>query len=195
MKKILSVCLAGLALLTSSCNDEDEQTYVFTGDSIIARWDLQNSFPILITRNDGKSGSGLAYLQDRAGMSAGQIAVVLSGTNDYRTITSDEDAREYAAGYILALRGLGAKRVYAISVLPRAFKNDDATTLPTIMKLNRAISDEINRTAEGSVIFVDVYDQFLDGDEGFNMNLTYDGLHLNPEGYAILTSALNHHLL
>lgn len=195
-RSIISLLLwaVGTAVGLTAC-DKDEDTYSFIGDSIVTRWDLQASFPTLITRNLGKSGSGVAYLEASHGKLKGEIATVICGTNDYRSITSDEAAADYATRYVAALDGLGAKRLYVFPVLPRAFKSDDAMTLPTIEKLNKAIESELTAAGNPSIIYLNVYSKFLNDKGSLNMNLSYDGLHLNPQGYEILSSELKKHIL
>jgi len=195
MNKFIIWCIALVSAIGMASCDSDEDTYSFIGDSIVARWDLQQSFPTLITQNHGLSGSVLSYLQGYAGRLKGDVVIVLSGTNDYRKITSPEVADQYAADYVEALLDFGAKKIYAISVLPRDFKSDDDTTDGKIIMLNQAIANQIETAGEGRIVWVDVYPKFLNDKGKLNLNLSYDGLHLNPEGYEILTTELNHHIL
>lgn len=193
LKNLIPFLAAALMTLTSC--DKDEDTYTFIGDSIVTRWDLQASFPTLITRNLGKSGSGVAYLESCRGRLKGEIGTVISGTNDYRSILTQQDADDYAARYVDALEGLGAKKLYIYSVLPRSFKSDDRTTNATISALNKAIEQRIAQQGDTRMVYLNVYHKFLDDKGEFNMNLSYDGLHLNPGGYEILSSELKKHIL
>lgn len=195
MNRFIIWCIAFIAAVGLTSCDSDEDTYSFIGDSIVARWDLQQSFPTLITNNHGKSGSGLSYLQSYSGLLKGEVAIVLSGTNDYRKITSQEAAEQYAADYVDALLAFGAKKIYAISVLPRDFESDNDLTCGMIMTLNAAIARAIAASDDERIVWLDVYDKFLDDNGKLNLNLSYDGLHLNPGGYEILTKELNHHIL
>lgn len=174
----------------SAC-DSDVTIYNFIGDSIVARWDLQASFPVLVTRNAGLSGSGVAYIESKRGCFDGGVVTVLSGTNDYISVTTALAAEEYAVRYVDAIEGLGASHTYVFSILPRASLGDGEHTLPTISMINTAIRHEISARDNPSIVYIDVYDDFLDNNGHFNLNLSYDGLHLNPEGYEILTSRLN----
>lgn len=195
MNKFIIWCVSIVTTVFMASCDSDEDTYSFIGDSLVARWDLQDSFPMLITHNYGLGGSGLSYLQDYAGRLKGDVVIVLSGTNDYRKITSQEVADQYAAEYVDALLDFGAKRIYAISVLPRDFKSDDDRSCGIIMTLNAAIAKQIEAAGEGRIVWLDVYHKFLNDKGKLNLNLSYDGLHLNPAGYEILTTELNHHIL
>lgn len=188
---MIVTCCGGL----SGCDDKEFKSVVFTGDSIVERWDLQNSFPVLITKNRGKGGTGLDYLQSLAGKFEGEFVVVLSGTNNSAAITTDEKAKEYAVKYVQALNAFNAKTVYSISVLPRHFKSDQKDLDLRIRRMNAAILTEISESGTESIIWLDVYNKFLDSDGILNPNLSYDGLHLSPEGYEILTKELNKYLL
>lgn len=194
--RYLLVALAALtAGLLTGCH-EDAVTYRFIGDSIIKRWDLQNSFPTLVTENCGLMGSGLEHLQSYAGRCHGRQVVVMCGTNECWLLPTEEEAADYAVKYVDALIALQAERVYVFSILPRRFENDPEEQYNANIRLmNRAISVEIGARWMGTVSYIDVYDLFLDKDGELNMNLTYDGLHPNPEGYEILTRALNHQIL
>jgi len=62
-----------------------------------------------------------------------------------------------------------------------------AISNPRIRKLNerlRAIAKEEN------VIFLDLYPLFADADGNLKMELSTDGLHLNPQGYFVWRNAL-----
>lgn len=189
-KMIFMALGAIFALTTFSCS-EDEETYRFIGDSIIHRWDLQNSFPTLITENCGLSGSGLEHLQSYSGKCQGTKVIVMSGTNDCGDFRNAQQAAEYAKEYVDALVTLGADRVYVYSILPRCFDTDPENINESVQLMNKAIYAELTARSGLSVVYLDVYNSFLDKDGSLNMNLSYDGLHLNPEGYEILTKALN----
>lgn len=180
--------------LFTGCSDLDNTTYRFIGDSIVARWGLQNSFPTLITRNSGNSGSGIKHLESFKGQCGGEIAVVLTGTNDVGTMYTEQEMENYAEQYVEALTRFGAETIYVFSILPRNFKNDPYNLLDKITTLNALIEARIEAAQNKTIVYLDVYDDFLDGDGRFNMNLSYDGLHLNPEGYEILTRKLNHYI-
>lgn len=194
--RFLLVAIASLtASLLSGCH-EDAVTYRFIGDSIIKRWDLQSSFPTLVTENCGLSGSGLEHLQSYAGRCHGRQVVVVCGTNDCWIPSTQEEVADYADKYVDALMALDADRVYVFSILPRRYENDPEKQYnDNIRMMNRAISAEIANRLIGTVCYLDVYNLFLGKDGLLNMNLVYDGLHPNPEGYEILTRALNKQIL
>lgn len=194
-KKWFSPFLILLAMLNCSCDEDDMVKIVFTGDSEIARWDLQAYFPTEVTCNEGKSGSGLEHLQGQAGKFKGQTVVVLCGTNDLHKLGSEEAIEKYAADYVCAVSATGGSNIYAISVLPRAKEGDDEDMNRRVVALNLAIKAEIAKADDPRIMWVDVHELFLNDKGELDANLTYDGLHLNYLGYQLLANELNRYFL
>lgn len=171
----------------SSCGDDD--TYdrlTFIGDSLVARWDLQASFPNTVTRNLGVSGSGLQYLRSLKGSMTGRDIVVLSGTNDIVTILSGSTTvSSYAEDYLEAIGECGAAHTYLYCILPRGERAGGRELNPVITELNATVRSLIS--GRGDITYIDVYDS-LCRDGVLNMNYSLDGLHLNIYGYEILTA-------
>lgn len=194
----------------SSCDNIPDvvadSRYHFIGDSLIARWNLASSFPMLITYNHGLSGSGLTYLQENPNIAKGQTAIVLSGTNNLYGLYTDEDIDGFADKFVTAAINLGGKRTYIISLIPRYFIEEsfevslELTDRAT--RLNNAIKEKIESVSRnyedtGKVIaFVDVF-PYLTGpsDQIINWQYYNDGLHLSPEGYRLITHYLNKYIL
>ena len=130
-------------------------------------------------------------MQSYSGKCQGTKVIVMSGTNDCGDFRNAQQAAEYAKEYVDALVSLGADRVYVYSILPRCFDTDPENINESVQLMNKAIYAELTARSGLSVVYLDVYNSFLDKDGSLNMNLSYDGLHLNPEGYEILTKALN----
>lgn len=172
----------------NACDDNNDAPLYFAGDSIVARWDLQNSFSSLITYNQGISGSGVAYLESLSGQFAGRKAVVLSGTNDYTMYPNADAAESYAERYVGALTATGASRIYLFPILPRRFGNDPADVNKRIKAVNRCISALV--AGESRFVYIDVFDTFADGD-GIRQQYYQDGLHLSPYGYEVLSNSLS----
>ncbi len=169
------------------CSDEPEDAALdFVGDSIIARWDLAESFPSRQVYNFGKSGAGIDYLESMSGRFSGKDVVVMIGTND-NLLYVGEDIIPYAGRYILAVEELGAKRVFLYSVLPRCFGTDRDGINADIETFNSIVRKEVSDNPR--IVYIDVYSCFIiDGE--VNMQLFTDGLHLSSYGYEILGKAL-----
>jgi len=190
MKRLFRQIISLLALpALAACGDDIADTQPdFIGDSIIARWDIAESFPSRRVHNYGKSGAGIDYIESYAGRFEGREVAVMIGTNDH-TLMTESGRAGYVRRYVDAILGLKADRVYLYSVLPRDFTNDRPEANDNIREFNRMIRSEM--AEEPSVTYLDVYNDFLDDDGTINPQLYNDGLHLSPYGYEVLTYSLN----
>lgn len=187
IKWIKYMTLALVSLLAFSCEDEDnDPTLNFIGDSLIARWDLAQSFPQWVVKNYGISGSGLWHIEDYAGRFSGQKVVVMIGTNDNNEFMA-ASREAYADKYMAAILALDASHVYLYSVLPRAFAPDR----PDINDDIRAFDDIIKERVKAypQITYMDVYNDFI-YKGSINWDLYNDGLHMSVYGYEVLTRAL-----
>ena len=158
----------------------------FIGDSIIARWDIDEYFPIWQVYNYGVSGAGIDYIEGNAGRFVGKQVVVVIGTNDINYMAPDR-IEKYTERYMSAIEGLGASRVYLYSLHPRNFSSDRSNVNTDVANFNDRIRTRVSEVP--SIVYIDVYNDFFhEGDP--NPKLYYDKLHLNPYGYEILVSAL-----
>lgn len=195
MKKVMmwrkeTFCLAALfLLLMEACSfDNDEQSLAFIGDSLVARWDLQEYFPSRHTENYGVSGSGIAHIEDYKGYFSEKDVVVIIGTNDLGRIKSDEDG--YANRYVDAVFQLGADNIYLFSIFPRSFENDPDSINHKVARINNLIKKRIDST---NIHYIDVFDELSKGDS-IDMQYSYDGLHLSPYGYELISLRLKEEL-
>ena len=159
----------------------------FIGDSIIARWDIDEYFPTWQVYNYGVSGAGIDYIEGNVGRFIGKQVVVVIGTNDINYMAPDR-IEKYIERYMSAIEGLGASRVYLYSLHPRNFSSDRSDVNTDVANFNDHIRAKVSEVP--SIVYLDVYsDFFYEGEP--NPHLYYDRLHLNHYGYEILVSALN----
>lgn len=169
-----------------SCNDATAISLDFIGDSIIARWDIDEYFPTWQVYNYGVSGAGIDYIEGNADRFVGKQVVVVIGTNDINYMTPDR-IEKYTERYMSAIKGLGASRVYLYSLHPRNFSSDRSDVNTDVADFNDRIRTRVSE--DPSIVYIDIYsDFFYEGEP--NPHLYYDRLHLNPYGYDILVSAL-----
>lgn len=159
----------------------------FIGDSIIARWDIDEYFPTWQVYNYGVSGAGIDYIEGNAGRFVGKQVVVVIGTNDINYMAPNR-IEKYTERYMTAIKGLGASRVFLYSLHPRNFSSDRSDVNKDVVAFNDLIRARV--TEEPSIVYLNVYCDFLYEGEP-NPHLYYDRLHLSPYGYEILVSALN----
>lgn len=158
----------------------------FIGDSIIARWDIDEYFPTWQVYNYGVPGAGIDYIEGNAGRFVGKQVVVVIGTNDINYMAPDR-IEKYTERYMSAIKDLGASRVYLYSLHPRNFSSDRSDVNKDVVAFNDLIRARVSEVP--SIVYLDVYTDFLYEGEP-NPRLYYDRLHLNPYGYEILVSAL-----
>ena len=190
MKRITKLMYLLSVLFIVSCSTEDDCRLTFVGDSIVARWDLEEYFPTYMTENDGISGAGIGKIKELAHMYLGKDIVVLIGTNDVAGI-SDETLDVYSKDYITSIVELDAKKIYLFSILPRDFKSDIDGINERISKLNALIAERAGNYA--AITYINMFEEFYK-DGTLNIELSYDGLHLSPYGYEKLSNSLKKYL-
>lgn len=172
-----------------SINYNDDSTALslnFIGDSIIARWDIDEYFPTWQVYNYGVSGAGIDYIEGNAGRFVGKQVVVVIGTNDINYMDPNRIER-YTERYLSAIEALGASRVYLYSLHPRNFSSNCSNVNTDVADFNDRIRARVSEVP--SIVYLDVYSDFFHEGEP-NPRLYFDRLHLNPYGYEILVSAL-----
>lgn len=208
---ICAVLLTAFSFGCSKHDGEDSPTFIvekcnFVGDSHVELWHLGRSFPGLSVVNYGVSGSGLDYLKKCEGLSQDEPVVVVSGGNDLYKLYTDNAIEEYSLDFLDAVDKLGGSITYVVSLLPRNIigkpidmaysSNRKASQLNAL--LIREIEDRKEKYADESRIieFIDVYDSFLGNEEDIiDYSLFLDGLHLNDNGYEVLTNHLLSYLM
>lgn len=171
---------------TSCASDMEDPKIDFVGDSIVARWDINQDFPSFYVYNYGVGGSGVELLESYKSKFNGNDVVVLSGTNDNYSLTLDR-RDEYAKKYISAILSLTDRRIFLFSVLPRSFDGDRSQINCDIQDFNLQIQNLVRNI--GRITYLDVYSDFMKG-ESIDMRYFSDGLHPNTIGYEILTQKL-----
>lgn len=174
-----------------SCEQTDYKTnIVFIGDSLVSRWDVETYFPIYKISNWGLGGGHIDWIEKHNGALEGKIAVVLIGTNDVKGLLKVQ-LESYSLRYVNAILGMKADKVILISILPRNCKSDIVNINQQIVELNRLIADKVK--VEKTITYCNVFSKF-EKDGTLNMNLSYDGIHLNQYGYEILSSEIKKYL-
>ena len=185
--KLLKSLLLFLMIGLFACARMDDKTAVtFIGDSLIARWDVENSFPICEISNIGLMGSGVEWIEQNRGLFSEVNVVALTGTNDLMELDKT-NLESYTSRYVEAMIGLNAKRLILVSILPRNSESDAQNINQLISELNQMIAEKIKE--EKAIAYCDVFPAFLKNGT-LNMNLSYDGIHLNQYGYEILAKKI-----
>lgn len=168
-----------------------ENRVVFMGDSITEGWNLETSFPGKPYLNRGISGQTtpqmlLRFRQDVVALDP-KVVIILGGTNDVAgntgpmTLKQTEDNLSSMADIASASH----IRVVLCSVTPSVdFPwNPGLEPAPKIAALNQWIRDY---AAQRGYVYVDYYSALKDAAGGLPPDLSHDGVHPNPAGYAIM---------
>lgn len=188
MKKLIVGCLT-ILMSFLSCTKEDSQELTFLGDSIIQLWDVKRQFPTFVTHNLGRSESGIDYVESLTGKFQGQTVIVETGTNDIGHIVNEE---LYVDRYIKSVERLHAERIILMSILPRGVNPQANAQMsnPRIRRLNQSIQ---RKAVEQGWVFVDIFDD-LSENGCMSPAYTYDGIHPNADGYAVMKREIMKHL-
>ncbi len=168
-----------------------EQRVVFMGDSITEGWHLDQSFPGKPYVNRGISGQTtpqmvLRFRQDVIHLQP-KMVVILAGTNDIAGNTgpmTPEQIEDNIASMADLANANGIK-VVLCSILP-AYDypwEPGLTPAPKIMLINAWVRSYA--VAKG-YIFVDYHSAMKDERNGLPANLSKDGVHPLPAGYAVM---------
>lgn len=168
-----------------------EDRVVFMGDSITQGWKLDESFPGKPYVNRGISGQTspqmlVRYRQDVIDLRP-KVVVILAGTNDVAGNTGPmtPEQTENNLASMADLATANGIRAVLCSVLP-AFDfpwNPGQEPGPKIAALNDWI--KAYAAAKGYV-YVDYYSAMKDARGGLPANLSKDGVHPLPAGYAVM---------
>lgn len=172
-----------------------DDNYLFVGDSITARYDLDKYFKDMPVINSGVSGNKtkdiLNDMNERIYKYNPSKVFLLIGTNDYSSLSNSDtvknigkiidgikDNREYAEVYVQSIYPVN-KDISESSVSDR--NNEDIT------EMNKEIK---KLCKEKSVNYINMYDLLVDEEGNLDENYTKDGLHLDSDGYEVVTEEI-----
>jgi len=179
---------------------EQDTNYVFLGDSITEFYELDDYFIGYNTVNSGIAGNFttdlLKDLDNRVYIYNPSDVFLLIGTND---LTNNETIEEIAENIKEIVEEINENRKYAkmhiISVLPvnssvnkkivSVRDNDDIKELNVLIKKYCDLND---------IDYIDLYSKLVDEEDNLNEDYTEDGLHLNDDGYKIVTQELKKYM-
>ena len=170
----------------------DSNRIVFIGDSITDAWKLDESFPgrHYINRGIGGETSSqilLRFRQDVIDLHP-KVVVILAGTNDFAENTGPATLRQIE-GNLMSMAQLATANhieVVLCSVLPSVQYRwhpglpNPAGRIATLNQRLRAYA------ARNHYVYVDYYAAMKDAAGGLGHDLSRDGVHPSPAGYAIM---------
>lgn len=161
---------------------------VLVGDSLSMWFPTQRLSNRQLWLNQGISGdttSGILQRLSAFGQTRPDAVYVLAGINDLKRGAADGEVLGNLRQIMRKLRQRHPQaRIVVQSLLPT---REVGISNQRIQRINQRLQ-EITRE-EGS-LYLDLYSQFSDWDGNLRPELTTDGLHLNPQGYATWQAVL-----
>jgi lysophospholipase L1-like esterase len=161
---------------------------VFLGDSITDNYDWYEEFQNINIQNRGISQDTtdgvLNRLDDIVAEKPKKIFLML-GIND---LGQSKTVNYIINNYDNIINKIKTESpdtiIYIQSVLPinKSLNGSGVINIEDIIKLNTNLQQLSNCQ---NIIYIDIYDSVKDDDNNLNKSLTYDGTHLNGEGYKI----------
>lgn len=187
MKYKLLITIFLFSFLTSCQNNENlNPVLYFIGDSHIANWDIEASFPNHIGINQGQDG---IKIKDIVNIQTTENCTIIIeiGTNDLTSIRTSDELEIYLLQYTKIINNLMAKNILILEVLP----TNDINRNRTIESFNKELSIQIQNYDRLQVVHI--YDH-LSRNGTIRSELSRDGIHLNDYGYRIITNIVQSQL-
>lgn len=180
-----------------------ENAIVFVGDSLTEFYHLHEYFPDYHIINRGIAGDTTTGLLRRIKSNVLDIkpqkVFLQIGTNDFFkfrkigrilkniiNITNIiKDALPNASIFLISLYPINKKRkwYYKLTTFPRDNRK--------INKLNELL---IQHTQNNRITYIDINNHLKDNKGNLRAEYTIDGLHINTEGYEVITNILKHYI-
>ena len=163
---------------------------VFIGDSLTDGYDIDSFYPDYVALNRGIGGDRIEWLIDRMVVSAYDvnpkvIVVLIAGNDVLAGRSTDYILTKYNELIDKIKTNLPDTRIIIQSHYPTG--KDYADKNAIMLELNRL--EEKMASSKGCV-FVDIYPHLLDDSGKLADNFTTDGVHINNDGYQIVTDLL-----
>lgn len=181
----------GKAHFTRRVSEINRQTplhggVLFLGDSITEGGNWEALFPGVDSRNHGvgwDTTTGLVKRLPLILLHQPEQIYILIGTNDIGYDRTPKVMSQALTDALLALRKANPRaQIYVQSVLPREAENK-----AKVAAINTAYQAALSQPplATLDIRYLDIFPAFAVGDGSLRPDLTYDGLHLNENGYAV----------
>jgi lysophospholipase L1-like esterase len=175
---------------------------IFIGDSIIARWNLESSFPgkTYLNRGIGWQTTSQVLLrmhQDVVDLHP-RTVVIEVGTNDLTGIVGEVSMSEIESNYqaIYEIASSNGIRVLFASILPVNEYSKEARSLHVFALHPPEKIKALNQWLRGfcsdhRLDYLDYYAAMVDGRGFLRSDLSDDGVHPNIRGYSVMARMIN----
>lgn len=185
-----------LALFREELSTFPKNGIIFLGDSITEEFSLSHYFPGLPLINRGVSGDTIDGVIERMETSVSRLIpsklFIMIGVNDVGSDMGQSYVQSQYT-YLLSLvqNTLPQSKLYVQSVLPCSV--EWGGSMPgQIKKINQSLQ---NICRKNDILFINLYDVFIDPSGYLKKNLTRDGLHLNKNGYDLWAKQVGKYIL
>lgn len=179
-----------------------DKNYVFLGDSLTERCDFDKYYPNLKNRivNSGVNGNTTNNILDNMYRRVYRYnptdVFILIGTND---IGKKYELQKIFDNYVSIVSQIQKNRPLAtiriVSIYPVNYKlrpnEEKIKKMTSINNLNEALKIYCRNN---NIEYIDMYSKLLDKDGFLDKKYTGDGLHLNDEGYKVVTREFKKYL-
>jgi lysophospholipase L1-like esterase len=171
---------------------------VFVGDSITQDYNVYEYFSEYTVYNRGIGGDTTEGLLKRMHESIFDLnpshVIILMGTNDFGVLNSNpQDIFERMKKIVSLIQmKLPDTKIILLSVYP---VNPTLDHMSVGQRNNRNIQalNQLYQTIEG-INYLDIYNLLIDNQGNLNKDYTVEGLHINQNGYQIITEHIKNHL-
>lgn len=170
--------------------------YLFLGDSITEYYDLNKYFPDMPVVNSGVAGDTtediLDDMKNRVYDYNPSKIFLLIGTNDLR---DEKSVDEVVDNIKKIIEGIKENRKEAEIYLESIYPVNEEIDKKLVGSRDNGDINEINDKLEEyakdeGITFINTHELLVDEDSLLNEDYTDDGLHLNDEGYEVVSEAL-----
>lgn len=181
--------------------DYRKENIVFYGDSITDYYNLRKFYPGIPVVNSGTAGFQtqdlINLVEERVYVYNPTKVFLMIGTNDIEfTDLSDEELVDNIKEIINLIRDKRKKtKIYVESIYPVNNTDDEkvdkemvkSRSNDRIKKINKLIKEMCKKE---KVTYIDIYDLLTDEDGNLKLDYTHEGLHINDNGYEVITNEL-----
>jgi lysophospholipase L1-like esterase len=181
-----------------------DNNYLFLGDSITHRYDLNKYFSTLPVINSGvEANQTIDILNDMSSRiyqyNPSKIFIMI-GTNDIGTEKSENDIVNNIENIIKKIK-LNRKyaEIYLESIYPINDTDDNKINHSIVEPRTNDKIKEINNKLKkycslNKVTYIDMYDKLIDKDGNLKLEYTKEGLHMSDEGYKVITAVIKKYI-
>ena len=181
------------------------ENIVFLGDSLTYQYDLEKYYgkdlPIVNSGQDGDTTENiLNNIKKRVHDYQPTTIFLLIGTNDIPS----KNENEIADNIMKIIEEIKEKfpkcKIYLESVYPVNDSNNKKISHTMVNKrenekisnLNEKLKSYTNKNK--NITYIDLYHELIDEEGNINIDYTKEGLHLNDEGYKVVTKSLKKYI-